>query len=140
VSTLPPGGKSAPVSQSPIRTYFHEPFNIHGNRFAQVSFNHSIPLDDISNAHRFFFGQVLHFSRGIDLGFFANFDSPAVTDAKNVCQTDPNFLIQRQVYSCNSSQCLPPLSLALFVLGICTTNLDDPLTAHNLALGAHLFN
>ncbi len=81
MSPLSPDGQSAPVPQSPIRTYLHEPFNIHGNRFTQISFNHSIPLDDISNAHRFIFGQVFHFSRGFYLGFFANFGGAAMPDA-----------------------------------------------------------
>jgi hypothetical protein len=105
---LPSDWKSAPVAQSPIRAYLHKPLYIHGNRFAQVSFNQSVPLDYIPNAHRFFFGQVFHFRRGINLGFFANFCGPAVPDAINVSQTYPNFLVQRQVYSCNSSQFLPP--------------------------------
>jgi hypothetical protein len=108
MSTLSPRGKSTAVPQSSIRTYLHKTFNIHGNRFAQVPLNHSIPLDYIPNAHRFFFSQVFHFRRGIYLGFFANFCGPAVPDAINVSQTYPNFLIQRQVHSCNSSQFLPP--------------------------------
>jgi hypothetical protein len=136
MGALSPDRESAPMPQSPVRSYLHEPLDIHGNRFTQISFNHPIPLDDISNAHRFIFGQVFHFSRGIYLGFFANFDGPAMPDAINVGQTDPNFFIQRQVHSCNSSQFLPPLSLALLVLGIDTTNLDHPFTAHNLTFGA----
>jgi hypothetical protein len=108
MGTLTSNRKPSPVPQSPIRPDLHEPFNIHGNRFPQVPFDHSIPLDDIPNAHGFVFGQIFYLSRSIKLGFLTNLESPAMPDPIDIGQTDPNFLIQRQIHSCDSSQFLPP--------------------------------
>jgi hypothetical protein len=108
MGTLPSNRKPSPVSQSPIRAYLHEPFNIHGNSFAQVPFDHSIPLDNIPDAHRFVFGHIFYLSRSINLGFFTNLESPAMPDPIDIGQTDPDFLIQRQIHSCDSGQFLPP--------------------------------
>ena len=82
----------------------------------------------------------------IDAGFLTDLGRPALADSINVGQTDLNPFVQRQIHSCDSSQCFPlnpfavPLSLTLLVLGIGAQNLDDSLAAHDLALGAYFFD
>ena len=96
------------MAQPTIGADFHEPLDIHRDRFAQISFDHSISLDDVSNAHRFVFGQVFHLGVEIDAGLFTDLGRPAFADPVDVSQTDLNSLTQRQIHSCDSSQFLPP--------------------------------
>jgi hypothetical protein len=108
MGSLPSNRQSPPVTQPPIRTDFHEPFDVHGDRFAQVPFHHSISLDDIPDAHRLIFGQILYLCIDIDGGLLANLGSPALADSKDIGQAYLNPLIQRQIHSCDSSQFIPP--------------------------------
>ncbi len=96
------------MTKTTVRANFHQPLDIHGNCLAQISFNHPIPLDDVSDAHRFLFGQVLYLRVEIDAGLLTNLGRAALADAIYVGETDLNSFAQRQIYSCDSSQFLPP--------------------------------
>jgi hypothetical protein len=117
--SLPVHGEPAPVAQASIRSNLHEPLDIQGHRFAQVPFDHPVPLDDISDAYHFIFRQVLHFRIEIKARFLTDLGSSALPNSINVGQTDLNSLIQWQIHSCDSSQFLTSLlALTLLVLGI----------------------
>ena len=96
------------MAQSPVRADFHKSLDIYGNRFAQISFDHPISLDDAPDAHCLLFGQILYLRIEVDAGLLTNFRRPALADSINVSQTDLNSLAQRQIHSCDSSQFLPP--------------------------------
>jgi hypothetical protein len=191
------------MSQSTIAPDFHQPLYIHGNRFAQVAFDHSIPLYDIAHPHYLILGEILYLYINIDKGFLADLGRPAFSDSIDIGQPNLNPLIERQIDSCNSSQCIPPwrlprnlqkgncsiafgkslspsslgpasiplcsrflngpqipnhssieqsaknssrsegnpaLSLALFVLGIGTANVNHTLAANHLAFAANFFD
>jgi hypothetical protein len=110
VSPLAPGRQPAAVAQTTIRTDFHKPLDVHGNSFAQVSFHHAVPLDDIPDANRFILGQIFHLGMDVNRSFPANLFRSAPANTENVGQTNQNPFIQWQIHSCDSSQFLPPLS------------------------------
>jgi hypothetical protein len=90
MSSLPSGREAAPVAQSSIRADVHEPLDIHGNRLAEISFNHPVSLDNVPDTNGFIFGQVLHLGINIDGGLLTNLGCPAFADAEYVCQTNLN--------------------------------------------------
>jgi hypothetical protein len=88
--SLPSNRESAPMTQASIGADFHQSLDIHGNRLAQISFHHPVPLDDASDSHRFFLCQVLHFSTEIDGGFLTDFGCTALADTENIGQANLN--------------------------------------------------
>jgi hypothetical protein len=104
VRPLSAGRKSAPMPHSAIRTDFHESLDVHGNCLAQVSFHHSVSLDDVSDAYRFVLGQVFHLGIEINPRLCANLGGPAFADPVDIGQTYLNPFSQWQVHSCDSSQ------------------------------------
>jgi hypothetical protein len=99
------------MPQAAIATDFHQPLYIQGNRFAEIPFNHAIPLYDIAHPHNLVFSEILNLCVDIDKGFLADFGCPALSDSINIGQPNLNSLIQRQIDSCDSSQCIPPWHL-----------------------------
>lgn len=100
------------MSQAAVASDLHQSLYIHGNRLAEISFNHPIPLYDVAHPHDLVFGKVFYLGADIDEGFLANLGSPALSDSIDISQTDLNPLVQRQIDSSNSSQCVPPWRLS----------------------------
>jgi hypothetical protein len=78
---LPSRGQSAPMTKAPVRTDFHESLDVQGNGFAQVPFDHAIPLDNVPDAHRFIFGQVFYLCVDVDGRFRKDLGCPAFAKA-----------------------------------------------------------
>jgi len=92
------------MAQTSIGPDFHESFNIHGNRFPQISFNHPISLDYVPDANRFILGKVFYLGCKINSGFLANLCRPALPYSVDIGQTDWNPFVQWQINSRDSSQ------------------------------------
>jgi len=129
------------MTQSTIAANLHKPLDIHGNGFAQIAFNHPVTLDNITDFYGLFLGHIFNLGINVNSGFQAYFCCPGFADTINVCKPDLNPFIERQIYSCDSSQFLPPfLTLTLLVLWIGAPNMNNSLAAHNLAFSAHFFD
>jgi hypothetical protein len=87
---LPANRETAPMAQSPVRADLHEPLDVHGYRFPEIPFNHSVPLDDIPDSHGLILGQVLHLGINVDAGLLANLGGPALADPIDIGQADLN--------------------------------------------------
>jgi hypothetical protein len=129
------------MPQAAVASDLHESLYIHGNRLAQIPFNHPIPLYDIAHPHNLVFGEIFYLGVDIYESFLADLGRPALSNSIDIGQTDLNPLAQRQIDSRNSSQCVPPWSsLSLLVFGIGATNMNDSLAPNHLAFIAYLFH
>jgi hypothetical protein len=144
VGPLPSNGQSTPMPEPPIAADLHEPLDVHGHRFSQVALDHSVPLNDVTDAHRLFLGEIFHLGMNINAGLIANLLSPASANPENIRQADLNSFVQRQIHACYSSQRLPPLAsiltLALLMFWISALDVDHSLTANDFALIANLLH
>ena len=78
------------MTQASIGADFHQSLDIHGNCFAQISFHHSVSLDDVPDSHGLFFCQVLNFGTEINGRFLTNFRCTTLANAENIGQANLN--------------------------------------------------
>jgi len=96
------------MPQPAVASDFHQPFNIHGNRFTEIPFDHSISLYDIAHTHNLVFREIFYLGVDIDKSLLADLGCPALSNSIDIGQSDLDPLVQREIDSCDSSQCVPP--------------------------------
>ena len=90
-----------------IGTNFHEPFNVHGNFFTQVSFDPTLFFDNLPNATHFILGQISDFGIQVDICRCTNIAGPWPSDPMNIGQADLDSFISGQINSDNARHFSP---------------------------------
>src|SRR5271156_246970 len=88
VGTLAASGQVAPVTQTTVGLNVNQPLDVHGDVFAQITFDLALCLDDLTDAVYLVFAQILDFFEGVYVGRFQDAFCTRVTDAENVGQRD----------------------------------------------------
>jgi hypothetical protein len=58
--SLSPHREPASMPQAAIAPDFHKPLYVHRNGFAQIPFDHAIPLNDVAHAHNLVFSEIFY--------------------------------------------------------------------------------
>jgi hypothetical protein len=85
--------QAAPMPQAAVASDFHQSLYIYGYCFAQIPFDHPIPLYDVANPHNLVFGKIFYLYIYVNLRFLADLGSPAPSDPIDIGQTDLNPLV-----------------------------------------------
>src|SRR5205823_11227631 len=101
-----------------IAPNLHQSPDVPVNLPAKVALHHIVPVDDLSQASEFLFGEVLHLGVRIDVCLGTDRDRVVRSDAEDITERYIDLLIIGDVYPCDTGHALPPLALPLFVLGI----------------------
>ena len=100
--TLSADGKVAAMTEPAIGADFDEPLDAHGNFLAQIAFDETFALDDLTNAVDFVLAEVLDLLHRVNFGLIKNAFGPRHSDAVNVSQRDKRPLVAGKIDACNS--------------------------------------
>src|ERR1700678_4528114 len=102
VGTLATGRQVAPVAETTIRLNIDEALDVHGDVFAQISFNLAFVLNHLADAVNLVFAQVLDLLERIHTGRRQDASRARVTDSENIGQRDPRLFMTGQIDASNT--------------------------------------
>src|ERR1700678_1474859 len=103
VRALAANRQIAAVTNPAVRLNFNQAPDIHLLLFAQVAFDAPFRFDRRANRGQLFFGQVLDLLGGVHLGLLRQGARARLSDAINRGEPNPQPLVRRQIYACNTS-------------------------------------
>src|SRR5258705_9192010 len=121
---------------------FDQPADVHLNILAEIVFHAAFFLDFLAKMFDFIFRQVANLLRLIDIRLGRELFCALLPDAIDRGQPDPKALLQRKIYTCDTSHAIllkKSLSLALLVLRVRANYPHHPAPVNHLALVTNLF-
>src|SRR3984957_13005507 len=103
VRALPAYWQIAAVTNPAVSLNFNQAADVHLLLFAEVAFDAPFRFDRRANRGQLILGQVLDLLAGVHLGLFRQSTRPRLPDSINRGEPNPQPLVRRQIYACDTS-------------------------------------
>ncbi len=78
-----------------IAAYVHEPLDVHGQLFPQITLDSAVRVDSLRDVRDLLLCELLHSDLGSDIYFLQDGGRSYATDAEDVSQSDVDSLLPR---------------------------------------------
>jgi hypothetical protein len=129
------------VAKAAVATDLHKASGVLAYLATQVAFSSVVPINVVTHARNFVFGEILDTSVWVYVCGLANLLCASKSDTINVSESNLYALIARKIDAVYTGQFKTPLlALALLVARVLADDVDLAVATNDLALVAHLLN
>src|SRR3954469_15662687 len=108
---LAAGRERAAMAGAAVALDVAQPADVLVDLAAQRALDEVSPVDDADDLRQLLFGQLLRAALAVDGRFLQDGAAVLRPDAVEVCEADPDGLVVRNVYACDTGHWIGPLSV-----------------------------
>jgi hypothetical protein len=106
------------MANASVTVDIDQPLNVLAYLAPQITLHDIVPVDAVPQATYLVFGEILDPPIRIYSRILQDLVAPGATDAIDICQSNLDSLVARQINSCNSRHVFPPSNLSALKYGL----------------------